>query len=46
MSGKQVAILFTALVIVLALYDALLHRLSAQDGSPPPPAATTERKNP
>ncbi|WP_172974826.1 hypothetical protein [Azospira sp. I09] len=46
MNGKQVAILFTALVIVLALYDALLHHLSAQDGSPPPPAATTERKNP
>ena len=46
MNGKQVAILFTALVIVLALYDALLHRMSAQEGVPPPPAATTERKNP
>lgn len=46
MNGKQVAILFTAVVIVLALYDALLHRLSAQDGVQTPPAATTERKNP
>lgn len=46
MSGKQAAILFTVLVIVFALYDALLHHLSAQDDAPAAPPAATERKTP
>ncbi len=44
MSGKQVAIVFTILMIALAFYDALLHRNGVSEDSPAAPVSAEKAR--